>query len=190
MEDIVRAAMAKWPNVPAVFGWLSLTARGEWRIRGEPIGNAAIRSFIDRNYGKDERGNWFFQNGPQRVYAELELAPWIIHLDGAVLCTHTGAAVGQLHEVCADERGQLYLLTEHGPGALDDRDAPAVAEWLCDETGAALDETGLDDWLANRSELLFTAQLAGTQRELRVGRIEAAEVPARYGFRRRPAPGT
>jgi hypothetical protein len=186
MDDIVHAAMAKWPNVPAVFGWLTLTARGDWRIRGEPIGNAAIRSFIDRNYGKDEQGSWFFQNGPQRVYAELELAPWIIRLDGAALCTHTGAAVRQLLEVCADERGQLYLLTEHGPGALDDRDAPAAAECLCDQTGAALDETGLDAWLANRSELFFTAQLPGAHCELRVGRIEADAVPARFGFQRRP----
>ncbi|MGB3277244.1 MAG: DUF2946 family protein, partial [Castellaniella sp.] len=30
MDDQVLAAMARWPNVPAVHGWLSLTARGQW----------------------------------------------------------------------------------------------------------------------------------------------------------------
>ena len=27
MDDIVRQAMAKWPNVPDCFGWLALDAR-------------------------------------------------------------------------------------------------------------------------------------------------------------------
>src|SRR5690606_15898587 len=35
MDPEVLAAIAKWPNVPAVYGWLGLTARGEWRLRGE-----------------------------------------------------------------------------------------------------------------------------------------------------------
>ena len=75
MDEIVKAAMARWPNVPAVYGWLELTARGEWRIKGEPIDNAAIRDFIARNYAHDGRGNWFFQNGPQRVFVSLEATP-------------------------------------------------------------------------------------------------------------------
>ncbi len=28
MDDIVKAAIAKWPNVPNCFGWLGLDARG------------------------------------------------------------------------------------------------------------------------------------------------------------------
>lgn len=77
MDETVLAAMARWPDVPHVYGWLSLTARGQWRMRGEPIANAAIRDFIGRNYGCDEDGRWFFQNGPQRVYVTLELTPWV-----------------------------------------------------------------------------------------------------------------
>ncbi len=77
MDADVIAAMAKWPNVPAVFGWLQLTARGEWRIRGERIANPAIRAFIGRNYAVDSNGRWYFQNGPQRVFASLALTPWV-----------------------------------------------------------------------------------------------------------------
>jgi hypothetical protein len=81
MDDIVKAAIAKWPNVPAVFGWLSLNGRGNWRIKDDPIENEAINEFIGRNYMNDGCGNWFFQNGPQRVYVSLEIAPWIYRLD-------------------------------------------------------------------------------------------------------------
>ena len=35
MDDIVKQAMAKWPNVPHCYGWLALDARGDWRMRDE-----------------------------------------------------------------------------------------------------------------------------------------------------------
>jgi hypothetical protein len=35
MDDIVKQAMAKWPNVPYCYGWLALDARGAWRMRDE-----------------------------------------------------------------------------------------------------------------------------------------------------------
>ena len=80
MDPSVLAAIAKWPGVPDVFGWLSLTARGEWRMRGEPIANPAICEFIGRNYAADEGGRWYFHSGPQRVYVTLELAPWVYRM--------------------------------------------------------------------------------------------------------------
>ena len=30
MDDIVKAALKKWPNVPHCYGWLALDARGDW----------------------------------------------------------------------------------------------------------------------------------------------------------------
>ena len=30
MDDIVKQALAKWPNVPHCYGWLGLDARGNW----------------------------------------------------------------------------------------------------------------------------------------------------------------
>ena len=35
MDDIVKQAMAKWPNVPHCYGWLGLDARGNWYMRDE-----------------------------------------------------------------------------------------------------------------------------------------------------------
>ncbi|RZI94255.1 MAG: DUF2946 family protein, partial [Rubrivivax sp.] len=107
MDDIVKAAMAKWPNVPNCFGWLGLDARGQWymrddrvqaagtfqQARGSLLRHEKLVDFIHRNYAADERGQWYFQNGPQRVYVELEITPWIWRLqpDGGVL-GHTGLA--------------------------------------------------------------------------------------------------
>ena len=94
MDDIVRQAIAKWPHVPHCYGWLGLDARGDWFMRddrvqaaapipaakGAVLRHAKLIEFIHRNYEADEAGRWFFQNGPQRVYVELEAAPWILRL--------------------------------------------------------------------------------------------------------------
>ena len=56
MDEIVARSLAKWPNVPAVYGWLELDRRGNWRIKGERITNPAFNDFIARNYDRDERG--------------------------------------------------------------------------------------------------------------------------------------
>ena len=81
MDEIVEAALRKWPNVPHCHGWLGLDARGDWylrderaqaagpfpTVRGSLIEHAKLREFIARNYACDEAGCWYFQNGPQRV---------------------------------------------------------------------------------------------------------------------------
>jgi hypothetical protein len=79
MDSVVARAMAKWPNVPAVYGWLSLDRRGNWLIKGERITNGALREFIARNYEAQADGRWYFQNGPQRVYVTLAYTP-LVHL--------------------------------------------------------------------------------------------------------------
>jgi Protein of unknown function (DUF2946) len=89
MDDIVKQALAKWPNVPHCYGWLGLDARGNWYMRDDPAqaagpfagGSRASKGsllkheklidFIQRNYACDAQGQWFFQNGPQRVYVEF-----------------------------------------------------------------------------------------------------------------------
>ena len=35
MDDIVKQALAKWPNVPHCTGWLMLDRRGNWRMRDD-----------------------------------------------------------------------------------------------------------------------------------------------------------
>jgi hypothetical protein len=37
MDEVVRAALKKWPNVPACYGWLALDARGDWYMRDDRI---------------------------------------------------------------------------------------------------------------------------------------------------------
>ena len=81
MDAVVAQAMAKWPNVPAVYGWLALDRRGNWLIKRERIANQALREFIARNYEADAAGRWYFQNGPQRVFVALDCTPYVFRLD-------------------------------------------------------------------------------------------------------------
>ena len=83
MEDWVLRSLARWPDVPALFGWLGLDRRGRWLIRDEIISRPQIIDTIARNYAADEHGRWYFQNGPQRGYMQLEHAPLVLRPDVA-----------------------------------------------------------------------------------------------------------
>jgi len=91
LDDAVLRSIARWPNVPAVYGWLALDRRGNFLIKGERIGNPALREFICRNYAADERGCWYFQNGPQRVFVRLAYTPFVVHFQGDALLDQRGA---------------------------------------------------------------------------------------------------
>jgi hypothetical protein len=169
MDDIVRQAIAKWPNVPHCYGWLGLDARGGWfmrddrvqaagpfpQARGSLLKHDKLIDFIQRNYEADAQGCWFFQNGPQRVYVELECTPWVLRIDGGALTTHTGRRV-EVRSTLVDEQGRLYGDTDAGLGIVHTLDMHAAA---------ALVESGR--W---------------TPEEVR-----ADDLPARFGFVRSPA---
>jgi hypothetical protein len=127
MDEIVARSLAKWPNVPAVYGWLDLDRRGNWLIKGERIANLALREFIARNYAADPQGRWFFQNGPQRVYVKLAYTPFVMHFEGERLYDHCGRAVRAL-ETFLDDEGSVLIRGEHGVGVLDDRDLERYAD--------------------------------------------------------------
>jgi len=178
MDDIVKAAMAKWPNVPHCFGWLGLDARGNWSMRDDRCqssgpfavepGEAAVASkgsllkhdklieFIQRNCAADETGQWFFQNGPQRVYLELEATPfiWRLQPDGRVLA-HSGQDAGEVRQSLLDEMGRLYLVTALGIGLVHTSDMALAADAV--EAGRWTPEP-----------------------------VQAAELPAAWGFVRSP----
>lgn len=177
MDDIVKAAIQKWPNVPNCFGWLGLDARGDWYLRdaatqaagpfpqskGSRVNHEKLRDFIQRNYEPDALGAWFFQNGPQRVYVALELAPLVICVrhrvgdgeaaegasvgsaaaPGFVVETHTGQPVHHVRSCWLDEQGHLYLDTEGGLGVVRSLDMDAAADaiealgWVPQEIAAA-----------------------------------------------------
>ncbi|HJV61688.1 MAG TPA: DUF2946 family protein [Albitalea sp.] len=145
MDDIVKAALKKWPNVPHCHGWLALDARGDWymrdertqaagpfpQVKGSRILHDKLRAFIHRNYARDEPGCWFFQNGPQRVYVELEAAPWIWRLqaqgDSVLAASHTGCDA-QVESAWLDERGRLFLATDLGLGLVHTLDMVLAAQ--------------------------------------------------------------
>src|SRR5229473_2602756 len=146
MDEIVLRSMLKWPNVPAVYGWLRLDRRGAWLIktvadRFERIGNPALADFIGRNYAADAGGRWYFQNGPQRVFVALDYTPWVYRLDdaGEGLIAHTGAVPRALETIFLDDAGALLLQTEIGIGVLLDRDLSTFLERLTDVRGRALE---------------------------------------------------
>ena len=188
LDEAVRAAIARWPNVPAVFGWLALTARGEWRIRGERIENRALREFIGRNYAADSKGRWFFQNGPQRVFVDLEVTPWVYRLaPGEGLATHTGVHPRFLHTAGFLDDGRFLLTTDLGAGLVDDRDAALFLRAVTDFAGLPLNERGLERWFEGKDEAFVdatTLKLAAPA--CRIERLRTVDLPGRFGFERAP----
>ena len=144
MDELVRLAMKRWPNVPAVFGWLRLDRRGQWMLvdrgrpgfdevrdgAGSPITSPQIVDFIGRNYQADAQGRWYWQNGPQRAYVDLDLAPLVLRVLGhgadARLVAHTGHLVSEVVSAWRTDAGDLLLVTDLGPGAVHDLDLAAL----------------------------------------------------------------
>jgi hypothetical protein len=146
MDDIVKQAMAKWPTVPHCYGWLGLDARGNWYLRddraqaqgsfasGKPgakgslLQHEKLIEFIQRNYLCNEQGCWYFQNGPQRVFVELEATPWIWRVSSDLsLAAHDGQAV-QYQRGVLDEYGWVYLQTGLGFGLVHTQDVVYAAQ--------------------------------------------------------------
>jgi hypothetical protein len=142
MDDIVIKALVKWPNVPHCYGWLGLDARGNWFMRddrtqamgpfaqakGSQLRHEKLVDFIQRNYEHDERGQWFFQNGPQRVYVELEATPWIWRLADDFGVTSQGGRPVEPSECLLDEDGKLYLVADIGLGLVHTQDVAIAAD--------------------------------------------------------------
>lgn len=176
MDPSVIAAMAKWPNVPDCRGWLSLDRRGQWRLQGSPVRHAGLAEFIGRNYEGDETGAWFMQNGPQRVWVELEMTPWVFRLgDHGSFVTHTGQPAGALQAAWLVDGESLCLRTELGFGLVDDRDLLAMLGHLRHADGTPAEDLArtplLLDWLG---------------RQLSVDSCSASDLETIGGYRRCP----
>ena len=169
MDDIVKQALAKWPNVPDCYGWLGLDARGHWYMRddqaqalgpfaggsahskGSQLRHEKLIDFIGRNYQAESSGEWYFQNGPQRVFVELEATPliWRVEADASVH-DHTGRSA-RVQRCLLDELGRLYLETDTGFGLVHTMDMGQAADAV---------EAGL--WVPQD--------------------VTASDLPARYGY--------
>ncbi|MES2686640.1 MAG: DUF2946 family protein [Pseudomonadota bacterium] len=178
MDDIVRQAIAKWPKVPACYGWLGLDARGNWYMRDDqaqaagPFTGGSVASkgsllkhdklidFIARNYESDKTGQWFFQNGPQRVYVELEATPLVWRIASGpdfAVTAHTGEAA-RVQRCILDEHGRVYLDTQLGFGLVHTQDMLHAADAI---------EQGL--WVPQE--------------------VPTRDLPLRFGYVRSPAAG-
>jgi hypothetical protein len=221
MDDIVRRALEKWPDVPACTGWLLLDRRGGWRMRDETaqqagdqgalITHAALLGFIHRNYAADDLGQWYFQNGPQRVFVELAYTPWIVRLsetvDGPRLNNQAGAPFAPA--ACwLDEAGNvLFSDTATRPhlALLHDHDLDLLADRLILDDGERVDPahdsaTRQDAQAAPENALAgatgMPATPAGRQvgtlhwsdgRQLPVFDLVSEQAERRFGFVRSPA---
>ena len=193
MDELVKQALAKWPNVPHCYGWLGLDARGHWRMRdqqaqqqqlpGDKIAHAALLGFINRNYDHDDRGCWFFQNGPQRVYLNLEATPYIARSDpqhGFIL--QTGAPLAAIDAAYLCDTGALILRQGDSVAQVDDRDMAHVLPSLRVDGQVAGDEALLA-WLENAQGNLV---LLHDGKEIAVQPLAYASVPQTFGFQRAP----
>lgn len=189
MDDIVKQAMAKWPDVPHCYGWLALDARGGWRMRdeqaqqanlpGDRLHHAALLAFINRNYAADARGCWYFQNGPQRVYVNLETTPYVARTDPEHgLVVQTGEALGPVEHAYMTPAGALLVQAGDKLAQVDDRD---VAQLLAamEMDGAPVDDDALLTWLETGKGSV-TLNLGSVR--LNVERLSGADLGQRFGF--------
>lgn len=187
MEPWALNAMQRWPNVPALFGWLSLDRRGRWLIKDEVISRPQIIDTINANYGVDDYGRWYFQNGPQRGFMQLAYAPLIARREGNDLVTHTQQRVEQLKQVYLDEEGSLLLITEHGPAGLLDTDLDWALERLYQQSNPVQAEN-LAAALALPSGRITELHFDWQQQRLPITRLDSAAQPQLLKFERNPQP--
>ncbi len=188
MDDIVLRGMAKWPNVPAVYGWLALDRRGNWLLNGQQISNPTVVAFIGRNYSSDDAGRWFFQNGPQRVYVALQYTPRVYRMldageSGVAIQASTGTPATLIRGAWMDEEGALLIETELGIGVVHDRDLDAMSGALTASDGRRPSEDDLLQYIEalqqGRAAPLYL-KAYGTL--VHVQPIKGSEVRARFRF--------
>jgi hypothetical protein len=192
MDEMVLRGMAKWPDVAAVYGWLSLDRRGNWLIKDEIISNPTIAAYIGRNYERDSDGRWFFQNGPQRVFVSLDYTPLVYRIlgdrDALAIEAHTGTAATSLSGAWIDESGGVLLDTELGIGVVHDHDLERLVPAFIDAHGKPLEEERFDELMqALQQNKPAPLWLAIGRSNVKVEPVCSSDVPRRFGFNADPS---
>jgi hypothetical protein len=124
----------KWPNVPDVYNWLELDNRGNWCIKNEKISHKGLIKFINDHYSSDDKGRFFFQNGPQRVFVKLHSTPFILSIalndDVIYFKTQTNQVIQQIEQFWLDNNGRLLLSWGQYLGLLSDRDLLMMSDYI------------------------------------------------------------
>ncbi|MFZ6819725.1 DUF2946 family protein [Undibacterium sp. Ji22W] len=198
MDDIVLAAIAKWPNVPHCYGWLALDARGNWRMRdertqalnlpGDVIRNSTLLGFINRNYLCDDNGNWYFQNGPQKVYVDLAATPYIAQiLPDNSWRLHTGQIMPPAQRVWILNDGNIVCQADRFLCQLDDRDIALFLETLS-ENQQPLSEARLLEFMEAlpdaASECTITTRISDL--DVRLQKSDLISLMQEAGYCRQP----
>ncbi len=186
MDISVQRAIEQWPNVPDVYGWLSLDRKGRWLLRGEAIANPKVSAFIGRNYLRQDDGGYAFQNGPQKVHVALETTPWVAQVSAEeplALQDHTGQPITEVSSVWLTDTGQVVLAMERGAAMLQDQDLVLLLPHLR-IGGAVADEdqllAALEDPAGAQVALCWQGQLLPLQT------VADAALPQQLGFVRKP----
>ena len=176
MDPSVHHAMARWPDVPAVFGYVGLDRRGTLYLEGAPVTHERTAAFMRRNFGLDDHGRAFFQNGPQRAYADLEVTPWVARLTSSdALVTHTEQAIHHLREAWLTSSGDLVLVTEFGPALVHAQDLDRMADHMSGE-------------IANPAAGHAPLTLALLGEQLLIHSLADDDLAGALGFQRQPEP--
>ena len=153
--------------------------RGVWRLKDEPVVHPGLNAFLNAYYRCDDAGNWFVQNGPQRVFVALDYMPLVLRLSsGGGLVAHTGKDVGSAEAVYLDSDGSALFVSEVGPALLDDRDLAGFLAECADSGGLPASEAALVS--------VMEGGVGVTWRGLPLLAIPRCEVPTRFRFN--PAP--
>nr|WP_315482253.1 DUF2946 family protein [uncultured Undibacterium sp.] len=198
MDDIVVAAMDKWPNVPHCYGWLALDARGNWRMRderaqalnlaGDIIRNPTLQGFINRNYLCDDDGNCYFQNGPQKVYVDLAATPYIAQiLPNNQWRLHTGQIMPAATRVWILDDGNIVCQADQFLCQLDDRDIALFLETLT-ENQSPLSETRLLEFMEASAEAVseFTISARISHQEIRLEKSDLISLMREAAYCQQP----
>lgn len=202
MDDLVEKALARWPNVPAIAGWLKLSTQGDWLLTGPvaeglSISNQRILNFIARNYACEADGRYYFQNGPQKAYVSLAYTPWVLRIHvlaggELMLTTHTGLVCWP-EAMFMDEQGRVLIETELGIGLVNSSDTSVLASGLSDggdSHSATWCVPGVDpdQLISAKTRLRKPKGLAARAEGLHFNilNVESSDVPQRFHFQPNP----
>jgi hypothetical protein len=151
---------------------------------GDIIRHESLLNFIYRNYDCDTRGAWYFQNGPQRVYVELEATPFIARTDpelGFVL--HDRTPMHDIDQLFMTNSGQLIIQSHQKIAMLDPNDLAHCLAMLYVENHAIADEDLLK-WLIAPNQSL---QMKLGKQFINVEWVDSNQLQKRFGFIAHPS---
>ena len=190
-----KQSAIKWPNVPDVYNWLMLDERGDWRIKEEKISHKGLIDFINAHYQADDKGRWFFQNGPQRVFVTLAYTPYVLsiasHDSITYFKTQNNVIIKSVDRLWIDNKDRLLVSWKNGIGLVSDRDLPLLADKLTHETEPfdRIDSAELDvikQRTPSRSKT--SLKLTMNQKTYDILFINTIEVSQLFGFNSNPSP--